>query len=418
MNAIGYQVMAPGNWEFLYPKDHLLDLIDQADFPVVAYNVTDKEWGDPVFTQYVIKQVGKLRVAVIGLTYPWTALTSSIAGAAQWWKFGIKEHEAKELVDEIRKSEKPDLIVLVSHGGYGLDQKFARRVDGIDILVSGHTHDEVYDPVIWNDTIVYQGGAHGKFVTRLDVEVKDRKIVDYSYELLKVRQSEVTPDPEIEKLVDEAYRPHAKTLNEVVGQSDVMLYRRDYWQSPRGNLLTDAMRTITGADITFFPAWRYGATLMPVKITAEDVYNIVPTSGRISTYAMTGKQVKRLIENILDAVVDQDAYSRVGGDMIRFSGMKLVFDLSRPSGQRAVSITVAGKPLSDEATYRIASVHTRFQESPLFGATDVKDTGKVFVDELIAYIRAHSPIQSVMDDRIRQQGRTAAETATDLGPQS
>jgi sulfur-oxidizing protein SoxB len=103
--------MAPGNWEFLYPKDHLLDLIDQADFPVVAYNVTDKEWGDPVFTQYVIKQVGKLRVAVIGLTYPWTALTSSIAGAAQWWKFGIKEHEAKELVDEIRKSEKPDLIV-------------------------------------------------------------------------------------------------------------------------------------------------------------------------------------------------------------------------------------------------------------------------------------------------------------------
>jgi 2',3'-cyclic-nucleotide 2'-phosphodiesterase (5'-nucleotidase family) len=250
------------------------------------------------------------------------------------------------------------------------------------------------------------------------VEVKDRKIVDYSYELLKVRQSEVTPDPEIEKLVDEAYRPHAKTLNEVVGQSDVMLYRRDYWQSPMGNLLTDAMRNITGADITFFPAWRYGATLMPGKITAEDVYNIVPTSGRISTYAMTGKQVKRLIENILDAVVDQDAYSRVGGDMIRFSGMKLVFDLSRPSGQRAVSITVAGKPLSDEATYRIASVHTRFQESPLFGATDVKDTGKVFVDELIAYIRAHSPIQSVMDDRIRQQGRTAAETATDLGPQS
>jgi sulfur-oxidizing protein SoxB len=418
MNAIGYQVMTPGNWEFLYPKDHLLDLIDQADFPVVAYNVTDKEWGDPVFTRYVIKKVGKLRVAVIGLTYPWTALTSSIAGAAQWWKFGIKEQEAKDLVDEIRQSEKPDLIVLVSHGGYGLDQKFAKRVDGIDILVSGHTHDEVYDPVIWNDTIVYQGGAHGKFVTRLDVEVKDRKIVDYSYELLKVRQSEVTPDPEIEKLIEEAYRPHAKILNEVVGHTDVMLYRRDYWQSPMGNLLTDALRGITGADIAFFPAWRYGATLMPGKITAEDVYNIVPTAGRISTYAMSGKQTKRLVENILNSVVDQDAYSRVGGDMIRFSGMKLVFDLSRPSGQRAVSITVAGKPMSEDATYRIASVHTRFQENPLFGATDVKDTGKVFVKELIDYIRTHSPIQSVMDDRIRQRGRTAAETAAGLGPQA
>ncbi|MDX1513417.1 MAG: metallophosphoesterase, partial [Gammaproteobacteria bacterium] len=187
MNAIGYEVMTPGNWEFIYSREHLLELVDQANFPVIAYNVTDKEWDEPVFEQYVIKQVGKLKVAVIGLTYPWTALTSSIAGAAQWWKFGLKEERARDLIEEIRQEHEPDLIVLVSHGGYGLDQKFAQRVDGIDVLVSGHTHDEIYDPVVWNDTIVYQGGAHGKFVTKLDVRVKDKKIVSYSYELLKVR---------------------------------------------------------------------------------------------------------------------------------------------------------------------------------------------------------------------------------------
>jgi sulfur-oxidizing protein SoxB len=400
MNAIGYQVMAPGNWEFFYPKEHLLDLIDQADFPVVAYNVTDKEWDEPVFEQYVIKEVGDLKVAVIGLTYPWTALTSSIRGAAQWWKFGIKEEEARELIQDIREEHTPDLIVVVSHGGYGLDQKFARRVDGIDVLVSGHTHDEVYDPVVWNDTIIYQGGAHGKFVTKLDVRVKDRKVVSYTYELMQVRQSEIEPDANIAKMIDEAYAPHDKILNEVVGETKVMIYRRDYWQSPMGNLLTDAMRDMTGADIAFFPAWRYGATLMPGKITAEDVYNLVPTDGTIITYSMPGKSVKRLINNILNAVVDADPYSRVGGDMIRFSGMKLVYDLSKPDGQRIASLSVNGKPVSNDQVYKVASVHTRFQTSPLFGATKVEDTGRIFVDELVDYIRKNSPINTPLDDRI------------------
>jgi sulfur-oxidizing protein SoxB len=400
MNAIGYEVMAPGNWEFIYPKDHLLKLIDEADFPVIAYNVTDKDWDEPVFEQYVIKEVGGLKVAVIGLTYPWTALTSSISGAAQWWKFGIKEEAARDLIDEIREEHEPDLIVVVSHGGYGLDQKFARRVDGIDVLVSGHTHDEVYDPVVWNDTIIYQGGAHGKFVTKLDVRVKDKKVVGYTYDLMKVRQSEIEPDAEIAKMIDEAYAPHEEKLSEVVGETKQLIYRRDYFQSPMGNLLTDAMREMAGADIAFFPAWRYGATLMPGKITAEDVYNLVPTGGTIITYNMPGKAVKRLISNILNGVVDSDAYARVGGDMIRFSGMKLVYDLSRPDGQRIASLSIQGKPVADDQVYAVASVHTRFQDNPLFGATDVKDTGRIFVEELIEYIRGHSPINTTVDERI------------------
>ena len=172
MNAIGYDVMAPGNWEFVYSKEHLLDLVEQANFPVVAFNVTDKDWDEPVFTPYVMKRVGELDVAVIGLTYPWTGLTSAVVGSAKWWKFGIREEAARELIAEIREEHDPDLVLLVSHGGYGLDQKFAQRVDGIDVLVSGHTHDPVFEPVVWNNTIVYQGGAHGKYVTNLDVRVE------------------------------------------------------------------------------------------------------------------------------------------------------------------------------------------------------------------------------------------------------
>ena len=410
MNTIGYDAMAPGNWEFIYDKDHLLDLIDMAEFPVVAYNVADPEWGEPAFTQYVIEEVGGLRVAVIGLAYPWTALTSSVLGSAGDWKFGIREEEARELIDEIREEEDPDLVVVASHGGFGLDQKFARRVDGIDVLLSGHTHDEIYDPVVWNDTIVYQGGAHGKFVTSLDVQVKDKKVVGYSYDLVMVRPSEVEPHPEVQRLVEEAYRPHEARLNEVVGANYALIFRRDFWQSPMGSLLTDALRAETGADIAFFPAWRYGATLMPGPITVEDVYNLVPTDGRIITYSMSGRSVRRLMENILDGVVDADAYARVGGDMIQFSGMELVYDLYNADGERVVELLVGGRPIEPERLYSIASVHTRFQNNLLFGAERVDENGPVFAEALIEYIRANSPLKPTAERRIRPRGSQRADS--------
>ena len=171
MNAIGYDAMAPGNWEFMYSKDHLLDLIDMAKFPLIAFNLTDTEWDEPVLDSYVIRQVGKLKVALVGMTYPWTALTSAVAGSARDFKFGIKENLAIDLMQEIRETEDPDLIVFVSHSGFGFDQKLAKQIDGIDLYLSGHTHDEIYDPVVWNGTILFQGGAHGKWAVHKDVKV-------------------------------------------------------------------------------------------------------------------------------------------------------------------------------------------------------------------------------------------------------
>ena len=401
MNAIGYDAMVPGNWEFFYKKDHFLDLIDSANFPVIAYNLTDREWEDPALDQYIIRKVGKLKVAVVGYTYPWTALTSAIVGAAKWYKFGIKEDEARALIADIRKNEDPDLLVFISHGGFGLDQKFARRVDGIDVMLSGHTHDEVLDPVVWNDTLVFQGGAHGKYVVSLDLEIKDKKINDFEYRLNKVMQNRIDPDPEVSKLIEEAYLPHDSELSKVIGSSEVLMQRRDFWQSTVGNLITDAMREIQKTDIAFFPAWRFGASVLPGKITKEDIYNVIPTEGRISTFSMRGKEIKNLIENILSSVVNRDPYTRVGGDMIRFSGMEIICDLVKPAGERVLKITIGGEEFKQQKVYSVASAHTRFQNNPLFGATHVKDTGKMIAEELISYIEKKSVVKTTRDDRIK-----------------
>ncbi len=401
MNAIGYDAMVPGNWEFFYKNDHFLDLIDKANFPVIAYNLADKEWEEPVLDQYIIRKVGQLKVAIVGYTYPWTALTSAISGAAKWYKFGIKEDEARDLLAEIRKNEDPDMVVFISHGGFGLDQKFAKRVDGIDVMLSGHTHDEVLDPVVWNDTLVFQGGAHGKYVVSLDLEIKDKKIVDFEYRLNKVMQNRIDPDPEVSKLVEEAYLPYDSELSKTIGSSDVLMHRRDFWQSTVGNLITDAMREIQKTDVAFFPAWRFGASVLPGKITKEDIYNVIPTEGHIFTFSMRGKEIKNLLENILSSVVNRDPYTRVGGDMIRFSGMKIICDLVKPAGKRVLKINIGGEEFNQEKAYSVASAHTRFQNNPLFGATHVKDTGRMIVEELISYIEKKSVVKSTMDDRIK-----------------
>ena len=401
MNTIGYDAMVPGNWEFLYKKDHFLDLIDLANFPVIAYNLLDKEWEEPVLNQYIIRKVGKLKIAIVGYTYPWTALTSAITGAGKWYKFGIKEDEARELLAEIRKKEDPDVVIFISHGGFGLDQKFAQRVDGIDVLLSGHTHDEVLDPVVWNNTIVFQGGAHGKYVVSLDLEVKNKKIVDFEYRLNKVMQNRINPDPEVSKLIEEAYQPFESELSKIIGTSEVLMHRRDFWQSTVGNLITDAMRETQETDVAFFPAWRFGASLLPGEITKEDIYNIIPTKGHIFNFSMRGKELKSLIENILSSVINRDPYTRVGGDMIRFSGIKILCDLTKSAGNRIIKMSIGGKEFSENIIYSIASAHTRFQNNPLFGATHVKDTGKMIVEELIEYIEKKNIIGKKMDDRIK-----------------
>jgi len=323
-----------------------------------------------------------------------------VAGSARDFKFGIKENLAIELMKEIRESEDPDLFVFVSHSGFGFDQKLAKRVDGIDIYLSGHTHDEIYDPVVWNGAIIFQGGAHGKWVVSLDAFVENKKIIDYEYRLVKVMQNRVKPDPEVKKIVDEAYKPYQKILEEEIGFTEEMLHRRDYWQSTMGNLVTDALRIKAGTDVSFFPAWRYGATILPGKILAEDVYNIVPTDGKIITYSMKGEILKNLVENILGGVTGTDPYARVGGDMIRFSGMTLDVSLRAEAGKKIQSMSIGGKPLVNKKDYSVASVHTRFQNNPMFGATNIQETDKVFVKELIDYIKKNSPLKTQLDDRI------------------
>ena len=399
MNAMGYDAMVPGNVDFLYPKEVLLERRKEAKFAIIAANVYDMEWGDPALEQYIVREIQGVKVAIIGLTYQWTAKTGD-RKLTEGWSFGLREREVTKLIGALRRDGKADVIVVLSHMGYRVDQKYASRVKGIDAIVGAHTHDKVLQPPVVGSTVVVQAGSHGKYLGRLDLKVRNGKVVDFEHEIIPVVAKDVPADPRIAELIDKAYAPYEKKLTRMIGVTKTMLYRRARWQSTMDNFITDAYKDIADADVAFAPAWRFGATLLPGDIRVEDVYNMVPTLGTIITYRMSGQVIKNVLESAIDNVLNEDPYLQLGGDMVRFAGMRVRYNESSPMGSRIVELHIGDKPVDLKRDYAIVSANTQFQTAP--GVKDVQDTGKVAVEELIRFIESTSPIAPTLDDRIRE----------------
>jgi len=178
-NALGIDVMV-GHWEFTYGKDRVMELIDKhlkAEF--ISQNIFDEMWEEPVFKPYTIREVGGVKIGIIGNSYPYTPIANP-REFIQGWTFGIRMENLQQIVDELRNEKKVDLVVLLSHDGFALDIALAKNIKGIDILFSGHTHDPAPKPIFVGNTMIVIAGSHGKYVGRLDLEVKNRKIVRYN----------------------------------------------------------------------------------------------------------------------------------------------------------------------------------------------------------------------------------------------
>lgn len=399
MNAMGYDAMTLGNVDYLYPWEVLEQRAKEANFPFIAANVYDMEWGDPALQQYLLKVIGGVRVAVLGMTYQWTAKTGDRA-LTKGLSFGLREREVKELIAQLRGEKKVAVIIMLSHMGYAVDQKYASRVKGIDVIVGAHTHDIVLDPPVVGSTVVVQAGSHGSFLGQLDLKVKNGKVSGFDHKIHRIVAKGIPADPTIAAIIDKSYAPYRAKLERVVGLTKTMLYRRARWQSTMDNFITDAYRKLENADVAFAPAWRFGATILPGTIRVEDVYNMVPTHGTMLTYKMSGQIIRNVLESAIDNVLNKDPYLQLGGDMVRFAGMQVRYDEQKPFGQRIVSIRIGGQPMDMKKKYAIVSANSQLQNAP--GVNEIKDTGRIAVEALIRFIEKMSPIAPKLDDRIRQ----------------
>lgn len=359
-NYLGVDVMV-GHWEFTYGKERVKELIGMLKGEFISQNViNDDPFSDDfeelVFPPYTIKEIGGAKIGIIGQSFPFTS-TANPKKFTQGWSFGLRHETLQEYVNELRTEKKVDAVVVLSHDGFSVDQELAKKVKGVDFILSGHTHDPSPKPIVVNDTVILIAGSHGKFISRLDLEIKDKKVAGYSFKLMPVASKLIPADPAGEKLVAKWYKPYDKELNEVLGTTKGLLYKRDTFYSTFDALIGDAIQAEMGSDIVFTPGYRWGTTLLPGdKILKDNVYEMTAiTYPEVYTFQLKGAKIAQLLEDIADNVFNENPLYQQGGDMSRLTGASYSIKISAKSGKRISDLKIGGKPIDLKKMYKVSS---------------------------------------------------------------
>src|SRR5476649_901054 len=345
-----------GHWEFTYGEARVQELIKGLGFPFLALNIRDTEWNEPVFEPMKMFEKGGVKIAVLGQAFPYTPVANP-----RWmmpkWSFGIREDDVRANVEKARKGA-AQLVVLLSHNGFDVDRKLAARVAGIDVILTGHTHDALPEAVKVANTLLIASGSAGKFVSRLDLDVKEGAVKGFRYKLIPLFADAIKPDAEMTAAVAKARAPYAKELARVVGQADSLLYRRGNFNGTFDDLICAALLKERDAEIVLSPGFRWGTSVLPgAPITMEDIHNATAiTYPQVYRLPMTGERLKDVLEDVADNLFNPDPYYQQGGDMVRCGGLGYAIDVSKPIGSRISAMThlKSGKPIEPNKDYTVA----------------------------------------------------------------
>lgn len=355
MNALKIDAMT-AHWEFAYGPAGFAALAAQLDYPVLAANVFRKADGAPAFEGRRVFERGGLKVGVIGLACPIVDKTMP-PSFSEGLRFEIGVEECRHHVTALR-DEGVDLVVVLSHLGFPQDVQLAGDVDGIDVIVSGHTHNRMHEPAVVNGAIIFQSGCHGAFVGRLDLEVEAGRVVSHRHALIAV-EDHWPEDPEMAALVDAAMGPHRALLSEVVGRTTIPLHRYAMPNAPMDDVLLDAIAAAADVDIAFSNGWRYGAPVAPGPVTLNDLYNIIPMNPPVSRVDLTGAEIRQMLEDNLERTFAADAYEQMGGYIKRCRGLTAFVKIENPKGERVDRLLVGDEPVDPERIYPCAFVTTQ-----------------------------------------------------------
>jgi S-sulfosulfanyl-L-cysteine sulfohydrolase len=390
-NQLGVDVLT-AHWEFAYGIDRVRELFGDregrglfaGDF--VAHNVTEVGWGGRVFHPYTIRKVGGVRAGIIGQAFPYTPVSHPRRFVPDL-TFGIREDGVQALVNELREERKADLVVLLSHNGISVDRKLAARVRGLDVILGGHTHDALAQPIVVGRTLVVNSGSHGKFLSRLDLDVREGRVAAHRYRLIPVLARYVPEDAEMARLVRELHRPWEAKLGERLAVSESLLYRRGNFNGTFDELILDALLKRFDAQVAFSPGFRWGVTILPGQaITLEDVYvHTALTYPNTWARELKGQEIHRIMEDVADNLFHADPYYRQGGDMVRLGGLTYTIGPAKTLGRRISDIRVGGRPLEPARRYKAAgwaSVATEADGPPAWDvvADHLRRLGRVKLD--------------------------------------
>ena len=399
-NILGVDIMT-GHWEFTYRDTEVLKNIERFNGEFLAQNIRvseealfdgaeayDEDTGH-AFKPYTIRTLGGNRVAIIGQAFPYTPIANPGRFIPDW-SFGIRDDDMQELVDTIRANEKPDAVIVLSHNGMDVDIKMASRVTGIDVILGGHTHDGVAEPLLIENsggtTLVTNAGSNGKFLAVLDLDIGKGRVKGYHYRLLPVFSDLLPADPEMQAYIDSVRAPYLEELNEPLAVAESLLYRRGNFNGSFDQVLCDAMMAVGGAEIALSPGFRWGTSVLPGDtVTMERLMDQTAITYP-ETYVrdMTGSEIKTILESVADNLFHTDPYFQQGGDMVRLGGLNYTCDPLATMNSRISELTLDdGRTLDAGANYKVAGWATVGSQSP----------GPPVWDVVAEYLRAEPTIR-------------------------
>ncbi|GGD01125.1 hypothetical protein GCM10011389_05510 [Pontibacillus salipaludis] len=355
LNYLDYDVMAAGNHEFDFGYEQLLNLKDQLDYPMISSNVFKLEDGSTLLAPVHYQEVAGKKYAFVGFVAEETPVLTH-PDNVEGLTFKNPVTVAQDLIPKVQ--EKADHVVVVSHVGINVDREIAASVDGIDLIVGGHSHTPLEEPERVNDTYIVQDWEYGKSLGRADLYYVNDKLVRFKGGLVDYDPS-VEADPEVEEMVENITSQVDEKMNEVITTATVPLNgdRVDIRskETNLGNLITDILRektqSIEGyeADVALMNGGGIRAKINEGEVTKMELYNTLPFPNTLTILDVTGAELKEALENGVSKVEEG------AGRFPQISGMTFTYNSDRPAGERVEDVTVGGEPLQEEVTYKLAT---------------------------------------------------------------
>ncbi|AFS79678.1 bifunctional UDP-sugar hydrolase/5'-nucleotidase periplasmic precursor UshA [Gottschalkia acidurici 9a] len=362
MNTVNYNAMVPGNHDFNYGKDRLLELSKKANFPIIATNIY-KEDGERLFSPYVIKEIDGIRLGIFGLSTPETLYKTNPRNV-EGLEIKSPIEEARKIIKELKYKEEVDVVIALTH--LGMDKstesqnrsdELAKQVDGIDIIIDGHSHTTLEQGKKVNDTLIVQTGEYTKNIGTINIKIDKsngkKKIVSQGKLITKEQTKDLKEDMKLKKVIEKIEKENEKVTSKVVGKSEVMLDgERENVRAKEtnlGNLIADSMIDATGADIAITNGGGIRSSIDMGEITKRDIITALPFGNYVVTKEVKGIDILKSLEyGVSDYPNPKGAFPHVGG-------IKFKIDTSKESGNRVHDVTIKGKKLDLDRKYVLAT---------------------------------------------------------------
>jgi 2',3'-cyclic-nucleotide 2'-phosphodiesterase (5'-nucleotidase family) len=415
MNEMRFDAMVLGNHEFDFGQEVLKKRISETRFPILGSNVEGLIGIKP----FEIKELKGIKVGIIGVVtedVPLATHPRNVAGIEFISPMKIVEKYIKELKNQV------DVMVVLSHIGYPADRVLAEKVEGIDVIVGGHSHTKVTNPVNIGKTLIVQVWEHGKALGVVDLTIKDGKVIWSQGRLEEIKPEDGREDRATLALLNKYKEKVDAVLNEKIGEAEMDLDGENVRkrETNLGNFIADIMRRASGADITLINGGAIRTSIKKGKVRVKHIYSVLPFDNTIVAIKLTGRQIREALEHGVSAVEDEE------GRFPQVSGLTFTYSLSEKRGSRIKEIIVSGRPIDLDKEYVVATndflaaggdgykaFGETLQSSRDFSIMEgmskgekifYNDSGRGLRDVVVEYIKIKKIIAPKIENRIKEIG--------------